>query len=68
MTAALVIGLTLYAVTTKHDFTLFGGLLWALSTLLITLGLISLFFGSTMRLIYCTVGLIIYSVFLVFDT
>lgn len=68
MTAALVMGLTLYAVTTKTDFTVFGGLLWALGTILLMVGVFSVFFGYTLRLIYCALGVLLFSIYLIFDT
>lgn len=68
MTAGLVVGLTLYAMTTKHDFTTCGGLLWALASVLIVFSLFSIFFGRTMRLIYCTMGVLIFAIYLIVDT
>ena len=68
MTAALVVGLTIYAVTTKTDFTICGGFLFAVGSIFLVFSLFSLFFGSTMRLIYCTLGVILFSIYLIFDT
>jgi FtsH-binding integral membrane protein len=68
MTAGLVCGLTLYAVTTKHDFTVFGGLLWAIGSIFLIFSLFSVFFGTTMRLIYCGLGVFLFSIYLIFDT
>ena len=68
MTAGLVVGLTLYAITTKTDFTACAGLLWSFGTILLMFGILSLFFGSTIRLIYCALGVAVFSVYLIFDT
>lgn len=68
MTAGLVLGLTLYAVTTKRDFTVFAGLLWAVGSIFLIFSLFSVFFGATMRLIYCALGVALFSVYLIFDT
>jgi len=68
MTASLTLGLTFYAFNTKTDFTAWGGMLWGLGAVLLIFGLFSFLFGPTMRLIYCTLGVILFSVYLVFDT
>jgi len=68
MTLGLVVGLTFYAMTTKTDFTVFGSLLWSLGALFLVFSLFSVFFGSTMRLIYCTLGVLLFSFYLIFDT
>jgi FtsH-binding integral membrane protein len=68
LTAGLVIGLTFYAVTTKHDFTLCGGLIWSLGSVFLMVSILALFFGPTMRLIYCALGVMVFSVYLIFDT
>ena len=68
MTAGLVAGLTVYAYTTKTDFTAWGGLLWAVGSIFLLFSLISIFFGPTLRLVYCALGVLLFSVYLVFDT
>lgn len=68
MTAGLVLGLTYYALTTKHDFTTCGGMLYAIGASFIMFSLLSIFFGPTMRLIYCLIGVVLFSIYLVFDT
>ena len=68
LTAGLVIGLTCYAWTTKTDFTVFGGLFWSLGALFLIFSLFSVYFGPTMRLIYCLLGVALFSFYLIFDT
>ena len=68
MTAGLTVGLTFYALTTKTDFTAWGGMLWAIGSIMLIFGLFSFMFGTTMRLIYCTLGVALFSVYLIFDT
>ena len=68
LTAGLVVGLTLYAMTTKTDFTVFGALLWGVGTLFLLFSLFSVFFGPTMRLIYCVLGVLLFSFYLIYDT
>lgn len=68
MTAAMVIALTFYALTTKKDFTVCGGMMFVISACFIMFGLFSWLMGPTMRLIYCTIGVILFGVYLVIDT
>lgn len=44
MTALMVVGLTIYACTTKDDFTVCGGLLWTLVLCLICATIFLIFF------------------------
>lgn len=67
-TAALVIVLTIYAMTTKTDFTVCGGTLCVLSVVLLFFGFFSFFFGPTMRLVYSMCGVLLFGIFLIFDT
>jgi len=68
MTAALVIALTLYAVFTKHDFTVCGGTLALFSGVFIAFAILSVFFGPTFHLILCFVGVVLFGIYLIFDT
>lgn len=74
LTAAVTVGLTVYALTTKEDFTWCGGILFASVTILIVGGIICAIFGfrhDTYRLyhvLYCCCGIVIYSIYLIFDT
>lgn len=68
MTAAMVLALTFYALTTKSDFTVCGAMLFVVSACFIMLGLFSWLMGPTMRLVYCTLGVILFGVYLVIDT
>ena len=68
MTAGIVIALTIYAMTTKKDFTVCGGAMFVLGSAFIMFGFFSLFFGSTARLVYALIGVIIFGIYLVIDT
>ena len=68
MTAAVVIGLTLYAVFTKTDFTQCGGAMVVIGCAFMIFSLFSFLFGPTMRLIYCAIGVIVFGLYLIFDT
>jgi protein lifeguard len=68
MTAAVVVGLTLYAVFTPTDFTKCGGTMIVIGCAFMVFSLFSFLFGPTMRLIYCVLGVIVFGMYLIFDT
>ena len=68
MTAGIVVALTLYSFTTKTDFTVFGGFAFVVIAIFMMLGFFSYLFGPTMRLIYCGIGVLIFSFYLIMDT
>ena len=68
LTAAVTISLTIYACTTKTDFTLLGGLLSVGICLLIFFGIFSFAFGRVLHTFYCVLGVLVYSIYLIFDT
>lgn len=69
LTTAMFFGLTLYACTTKRDFTMMGGVLFAGLVVLMVMGLICYFFPvGIYSTIYCGCGVILFSVYIVYDT
>merc|ERR1712032_1491035 len=48
LTAAMVVGLTFYAITTKHDFTMCGGVCWVLLLVLSIASLMCFMMGPAM--------------------
>jgi len=68
LTAGVVCGLTLYAMTTKTDYTFCGGTLFVVGAAVLMFGVISMFMGSTWRLVYCVLGVILFGMYLIFDT
>ena len=68
MTAGIVFAISLYAMTTKNDFTICGGICWVLGISFLLLGVFCLVFGAKWRLVYCTLGVILFSLYLLFDT
>ena len=68
MTAGIVIALTLYAVFTKTDFTTCGGILAVLGGVFLVFMIFSFFFGPTFHLIMSFVGVLLFGIYLVFDT
>jgi len=68
MTALVVITLTMYAWTTKTDFTILGGFLFVFTSIMIFWGLLILIFGFFLYTLYCLIGVILFSIYLIFDT
>lgn len=68
MTAGIVVALTLYAVFTKTDFTACGGVMAVVGGAFFVCSLLSLFFGPTFRLIIACIGVIVFGLYLIFDT
>jgi hypothetical protein len=77
LTTAVTCALTVYACTTKTDFTFCGGMLFAGTSLMFLLGIFFLIFGmgsynsSTFKVInilYCGLGVFVYSLYLIYDT
>ena len=68
-TAGMTIGITVYAFTTKSDFTIFGPFLFVIG---FTFAFASLFFvvvsGRAMHVVWCILGVILFSFYLLFDT
>jgi FtsH-binding integral membrane protein len=68
MTLSVTIALTIYAFTTKVDFTFLGGMLFVLSAIMIIWSIFSLIYGVIFNTLYCILGIMIYSIYLIFDT
>ena len=69
LTTAAVIGLTLYACYTKTDFTILGGMLFVILLVFFVFGLILMFVKiKILHLIYCIIGVILFSIYLIYDT
>ena len=68
MTAGMVVGLTLYAITTKHDFTLCMGTLWVMGSVFFVFSLFSIMFGPTLNMVFCIFGVILFGIYLIVDT
>merc|ERR1712048_1064507 len=68
--AAITLGLTIFASQTKIDFTAMGGVLLAVLICFIIFGFIAAFFPAsrTLNLVYASIGCIIFSLYIVYDT
>ena len=68
MTAALVVGLTLYAMTTKTDFTFMYSFGVSFLVCMLSMSLFLIFSAFNMRIIYCAFGVLLFSIYLIADT
>lgn len=69
ITAAVCLGLTLFAFQTKWDFTMMGGFLFVAVIVLMVFGIVAIFVrGKVITLIYASVGALIFSLYLIYDT
>lgn len=69
ITAAVCLGLTLFAFQTKWDFTVMGGILFVAVIVLMLFGIIAIFFpGKTITIVYASAGALIFSFYLIYDT
>lgn len=69
MTLTVTCALTLYACTTDRDFTVMGSMIFILLTILLLLGIFGLFTSNPfIHVVYCSLGVLVYSLYLVYDT
>lgn len=69
MTLGVTIALTIYAFTTKQDFTMMGGILFVIGAVFFMFGLFLLFTNIYfLHIIYSALGVILYGVYLIYDT
>lgn len=69
LTAGIVVSLTLYAITTKTDFTMMGGLLFMLSMTLILASILGYFFDTLwLQVAISAFGVILFGLYLIYDT
>lgn len=69
MTAGLVTILTIYAFITKTDFTVCMSAIWILVGVMLLVGIFMFIFRDckALHLVYCGLGLIIFSIYLLID-
>lgn len=69
ITVGITVGLTLFALQTKIDFTIFSGILFSILLVLVMAGVIALFFpeSRTFSLLYSSVAALLFSAYLVYD-
>ena len=69
LTAAIVVALTIYACTTKTDFTVCGGLLFTALMALIIASIFTVFFKNRiLQIVISAISVVVFSVYLIYDT
>ena len=69
LTCGIVVALTVYACTTKTDFTICGGLLFVLGFVLIIASLMAIFIRSRIfEIVISALSVVLFSIYLVYDT
>ena len=68
-TALVTVALTIYALVTKTDISVFSGLAFVLYLAMIPIMIIGMFIHTKMlHILYCCLGLMFYSIYLIMDT
>ncbi|XP_016974261.1 protein lifeguard 1 [Drosophila rhopaloa] len=69
ITAAVCLGLTLFALQTRYDFTMMGGILVSCLIILLLFGILTMFVGGGLfTTLYASLSALLFSVYLVYDT
>ena len=69
MTLGITVALTLYAITTKTDFTVYGGLMYLLGMGLLLFGIFAFFTDNKIiNIIICLISVVILGIYLIYDT
>ena len=69
LTAGIVVSLTIYAITTKTDFTMMGGILFMVGMTLLLASLLSIFFRNRlMEIVISACSVVLFGLYLIYDT
>ncbi len=69
LTLAMALGLTAYAIFTKKDFTVCGGMLFIMLCVFIVAAILASFFDNKWgNLIISVVGVLLFGAYLIYDT
>jgi len=66
LTVAVTVGLTIYAIRTKTDFTFCGGFLFAFAFLMVFT--VAFYFWIRVTVFWIMIGIFIYSLYIIYDT
>jgi FtsH-binding integral membrane protein len=67
LTASMVVAITIYAATTKTDFTMCGPIFYIFFLVFITAIILGFLFGFVSHLAYCCFGVVLFSFYLIWD-
>ena len=69
LTASIVVALTIYAFTTKTDFTVCGGLLFTALMAVCIASIFTIFFkNKIVQIIISAISVVVFSIYLIYDT
>ena len=69
MTLAMTLALSIYAWTTKTDFTVLGGVLFVALLCFPIIGILGFLIQSKiLHLVYCYFGVLLFSIYIIYDT
>ena len=69
LTAGIVVSLTIYAMYTKTDFTMMGGMLFMLCSTLILMTILAIFIRTTaLQIIISSFAVFLFGIYLIYDT
>ena len=68
LTASMTCAITVYAATTKSDFTVCGPIMFIIGFVFAVASIFSFLWGPTGRLVYACIGVILFSFYLLIDT
>ena len=68
LTFSVTIAITIFAMTTDQDFTIFGPILHIFGLVFCTAGIFLALFGYHTGLFYASIGVLLFSFYLLFDT
>lgn len=67
-TAGITLAISIYAWTTKADFTIFGPLLLVVGFTFCIMSMFAFLYGRIFNMIFCGIAVILFSFYLLFDT
>jgi len=68
LTAAVSVAISLYAITTKTDYTIYAPMIFIACFVFIIAGIFAYNFGPTASLIFCVVGVLLFGFYLLIET
>lgn len=69
MTLGITVSLTLYAITTKTDFTICGGLMFILGMVMLLFAIFAIFTDNKIvHIIICSISVVILGIYIIYDT
>ena len=68
LTASVSVAISLYAITTKTDYTIYAPMIFITCIVFMVAGMFAYYIGPTASLIWCVVGVLLFSFYLLIET